>query len=133
MQAERTGDLLIAQLKLGVLPRIRFSTPPNPKSPMTTKTLEIALEDKSDGEYPNCYAPIPPNGKLCPHTGLRHTHLYTMLAAGGTARPHVRVVNLREPGAKKGKTLFHVGDFLRLLDRLAAQQGAGASRNRETK
>ena len=132
LAGQHAGDLLIAQLILGVPLRNFFSTPPNLKSPVTTKTLEIALEDKSDGGYPNCYAPIPPNGKLCPHTGLRHTHLYTMLAAGGTARPHVRVVNLREPGAKKGKTLFHVGDFLRLLDRLAAQQGSGTSRNRET-
>jgi hypothetical protein len=96
---------------------------------MTTRTLEIALEDQGGREYPNCYAAIPPNGKVCPHTGLRHTHLYTMLAVGGTARPHVRVVNLREPGAKKGKTLFHVGDFFRHLDRLAAQQGSGALRN----
>ena len=108
------------------------STPPNLKSLMTTKTLEIVLDDRKNSEYPNCYAPIPPNGKVCPHTGLRHTHLYTMLAAGGTARPHVRVVNLREPGAKKGKTLFHVGDFLRHLDRLAAQQGSGTLRNAHT-
>ena len=99
---------------------------------MTTKTLEIALDDPGGREYPNCYAAIPPNGKVCPHTGLRHTHLYTMLAVGGTARPHVRVVNLREPGARKGKTLFHVGDFLRHLDRLAAQQGSGALRNART-
>jgi len=105
---------------------------PNLKSPMTTRTLEIALEDPLGREYPNCYAAIPPNGKVCPHTGLRHTHLYTMLAVGGTARPHVRVVSLREPGARKGKTLFHVGDFLRHLDRLAAQQGSGALRNART-
>ena len=37
---------------------------------MTTRTLEIALEDPGGREYPNCYAAIPPNGKVCPHTGL---------------------------------------------------------------
>ena len=95
---------------------------------MKTQTLEIAVAEPKDPEYPNCYAPIPPNGKVCPHTGLRHTHLYTVLAAQGTARPYVRVVNLREPGASKGKTLFHVGDFLRYLDRMATQHGAGTLR-----
>lgn len=123
--------LLTALLDLGFW-RVSVKCRPNLKSPMTTKTLEIALEDPGGFEYPNCYAAIPPNGKVCPHTGLRHTHLYTMLAVGGTARPHVRVVNLREPGAKKGKTLFHVRDFLRHLDRLAAQQGSGALRNART-
>jgi hypothetical protein len=123
--------LLTALLELGFW-RVAVQCWPNLKSPMTTKTLEIALEDPGGLEYPNCYAAIPPNGKVCPHTGLRHTHLYTMLAVGGTARPHVRVVSLREPGARKGKTLFHVGDFLRHLDRLAAQQGSGALRNART-
>ena len=123
--------LLTALLELG-FQRLAVQCRPNLKSPMTTKTLEIALEDPGGPEYPNHYAAIPPNGKVCPHTGLRHTHLYTMLAVGGTARQHVRVVNLREPGAKKGKTLFHVGDFLRHLDRLAAHQGSGVLRNART-
>jgi hypothetical protein len=38
-------------------------------------------------------------------------------------------VNLREPGASKGKTLFHVGDFLRYLDLHAKQQGSGEQRS----
>jgi hypothetical protein len=96
---------------------------------MTTKTIEIAVDDVQNGDYPNCYAAIPPNGKVCGHTGLRHTHLYAMLAMGGAARPYVRVVNLREPGASKGKTIFHVGDFFRYLDWHAKQQGAGAQRS----
>jgi hypothetical protein len=96
---------------------------------MKTKTLEIAVDELQNADYPNCYAAIPPNGKVCSHTGLRHTHLYSMLAAGGAARPYVRVVNLREPGASKGKTLFHVGDFLRYLDLHAKQQGSGEQRS----
>jgi len=95
---------------------------------MKTKTLEIAVDEPENPDYPNCYAAIPPNGKVCSHTGLRHTHLYTILAAGGAARPYVRVVNLREPGARKGKTLFHVGDFLRYLDWHAKQQDSGQQR-----
>jgi hypothetical protein len=96
---------------------------------MKTKTLEIAVDEPQNIDYPNCYAAIPPNGKVCGHTGLRHTHLYTMLAVEGAARPYVRVVNLREPGASKGKTLFHVGDFFRYLDWNAQQQGSGERRS----
>jgi hypothetical protein len=96
---------------------------------MKTKTLEVAVDKPQDDEYPNCYAAIPPNGKVCSHTGLRHTHLYSMLAAGGAARAYVRVVNLREPGASKGKTMFHVGDFFRYLDWCAKQQGSGEQRS----
>lgn len=86
------------------------------------------MDEAESPEYPNCYTAIPPNGKVCSHTGLRHTHLYTILAAGGAARPYVRVVNLREPGAHKGKTIFHLGDFLRYLDWHAKQQGSGQQR-----
>lgn len=92
------------------------------------KTIEVELEEKGTREYPNFYAPIPPNSHQCPHTGLRHTHLYSLLTSEGAARPYVRVVNLKQPGAKKGKTLFHVGDFLRFLDRLASEQKSGTLR-----
>ena len=73
-------------------------------------------------EYPNAYAalPISSQGVVCSHTGLRHAHLAKLLKPGGLAAPHVRVVFLREPGARHGKTLFHMGDILRWLDSLAA-------------
>jgi hypothetical protein len=98
------------------------------RNSMKTKSIEIVVDENDKPGYPNCYAPIPPNGAVCGHTGLRHTHLYNMLSAGGSARPYVRVVNLREPGATKGKTLFHVGDFFRYLDWCARQQGSGQQR-----
>ena len=79
-------------------------------------------------DYPNTYTAIPPNGKVCPHTGLKHAQLYKMLTNEGAARPYVRVVSLKEPGALKGKTVFHVGDMLRYLDRLADAQRSGAER-----
>ena len=82
----------------------------------------------SAAEYPNSYAPIPPSGQSCPHTGLKHAHLYKLLGSNGAARKFVRVVNLREPQARHGKTLFHVGDMLRFLDNLALEQGAGSER-----
>ena len=75
--------------------------------------------DERQAEYPNLYTAIPPNGKVCPHTGLKHTHLYMLLAPGGAARAHVRVAQLRQPGARRGKTLFHVGDFFRYLESVA--------------
>ncbi len=96
---------------------------------MKTKSLEMVIEEESsNSEFQNCYAAIPPNGKICPFSGLRHTHIYKMLADGGAVRPYVRVVNLREPGTTKGKTLFHVGDFMRYLDWNARQQGSGTKR-----
>lgn len=82
----------------------------------------VINESKAAAEqYPNCYAPIPPNGQQCPHTGLKHAKLYTLLA---TIKGRVRVANLREDGASRGKTLFHVGDMLRYLDSLAATQSS---------
>lgn len=86
---------------------------------MRTHNVEVIVEETAKPTYPNCYAAIPSNGKVCPHTGLKHTHMYSLLSSSGRARPYVRVVNLRQPGARKGKTLFHVGDFIRFLDGLA--------------
>ena len=74
------------------------------------------------------WSPIPPNGRSCQFTGLKHAKLYHLLATGGLARKHVRVVNLRTPGAKRGQTLYHVGDMLQFLDTLAREQcGRGAA------
>lgn len=85
-------------------------------------------EADSVHDYPNCYAAIPVNGKICERTGLKHAQLYKVLTGSGAARPFVRVANLKLPGASKGKTLFHVGDMLRFLDHLADEQGAGTKR-----
>ena len=86
---------------------------------MNTLTIQ---EDQRPKEYPNAYAALPISvpGVHCQHTGLRHAHLSKLLKPGGLAATHVRVVLLREPGARHGKTLFHVGDMLRWLDSLAA-------------
>jgi len=92
---------------------------------MKTRSVEVVVDESQNRRYPNCYAAIPRNGAVCPHTGLKHTQMYGLLTDGGMARPHVRVVNLRQPGSTKGKTLFHVGDFLRFLDELAEQQQSG--------
>ncbi len=42
-------------------------------------------------EYPNRYTPIPPNGKRCEFTGMKHAKLYHILNVGGIARNKVRV------------------------------------------
>lgn len=78
--------------------------------------------------YPNRYTAIPPNGRICHHTGLKHAQLYKLLAQNGAARPYVKVANLKVPGASKGKTIFHVGDMLRFLDGLARHQGSGTQK-----
>jgi hypothetical protein len=77
------------------------------------------------------YAPIPTNSQSRPHTGLKHAHLYKLLGNKGAAREFVRVVNLKDPKARHGKTLFHVGDMLRFLDGLALEQGTGRKRGSE--
>jgi len=70
-------------------------------------------------DYPNRYTTVPPNGRRCEFTGLKHAKLYHILGPGGIACRKVRVANLRTPGAARGQTLFHVGDMLRFLDELA--------------
>lgn len=69
----------------------------------------------------NRFIPIVPNGQLCPITGLKHAALYRQLVHG-PARRYVRVCNLRQPGQVRAQTLFHVGDMLAYLSRLAAAQ-----------
>jgi hypothetical protein len=97
---------------------------------MKKQLTRIDIEEAASAEgYPNSYAPIPANGQSCPHTGLKHAHLYKLLAENGAVREFVRVVNLRDPKARHGKTLFHVGDMLRFLDRLALEQGTGRKRD----
>jgi hypothetical protein len=95
------------------------------------KSTEILIEVPDadiygrGGKYPNFYRAIPRNGEICPFSGLKHARLYKLLSEGGNARAHVRVVQLKEPGAAKGVTLFHVGDLMQFLDRLAAEQRSG--------
>jgi hypothetical protein len=96
------------------------------KLSQTDATGEV---DAARGERRDAYAALPVNTKgiVCPHTGLRHAHLAKLLKPGGMAAAYVRVVKLREPGAKQGKTLFHIGDMLKWLDDLAAQQASEGS------
>jgi hypothetical protein len=68
--------------------------------------------------YPMRYVPVPPNGKVCPVTGLKHAYLYRLLRHGEAAK-HVRIAHLKEPGCSRGRVLFHAGDMLRWLDQLA--------------
>ncbi len=98
---------------------------------MENLVLHIPETERKSTErefYPNAYIAIPPNGKACAITGLKHAHLYKLLTGKGKARDYVRVVNLKVPGANKGKTLFHSGDMLRFLDKLALDQNSGIRR-----
>ena len=86
------------------------------------KTFVVEEPSAAGSQQIDRWCPIPPNGRSCQFTGLKHAKLYHLLAAGGLARKRVRVVNLRTPGAKRGQTLFHVGDMLQFLDSLASEQ-----------
>jgi hypothetical protein len=81
-----------------------------------------ATVEPGAGRFLDRYSPIPANGKKCEFTGLGHARLYQLL--NGPAKDFVRVASLREPGKKRGTRLFHVGDLLAYLDRLAAEQAA---------
>ena len=89
------------------------------------KTFVIEEPSAATAKESDRWTPIAPNGQTCQFTGLKHAKLYHLLGPGGLARAHVRVVNLRTPGAKRGQTLFHVGDMLQFLERLAAEQHEG--------
>lgn len=79
---------------------------------MKKQLSRIDIEEDASAEgYPNSYAPIPANGQSCPHTGLKHAHLYKLLAENGAAREFVRVVSLRDPKARHGKRCSMSGTF----------------------
>ncbi|HOX59385.1 MAG TPA: hypothetical protein P5205_19645 [Candidatus Paceibacterota bacterium] len=88
------------------------------------KTLVIEEPSAAASQVIDRWTPIAPNGQRCQFTGLKHAKLYHLLAADGLARKHVRVVNLRTPGANRGQTLFHVGDMLQFLNALSREQAA---------
>jgi len=94
--------------------------------------MKIEINNNSTNDpnqtYPDTWTEIPPNGKVCVHTGLKHAKLYSLLGKSGIGRAYIRVANLREPGAKQAKTIFHLGDMKRFLDKLAAEQGSGQRR-----
>lgn len=95
------------------------------------QSVELDTSNAGAGEtnpYPNRYVPIVPNGCICQWTGLKHGHLYKLLGPQGRAHDFVRVVVLKEPRARHGKTLFHLGDMLQFLDSMAEQQGTGFKR-----
>lgn len=101
-----------------------MNTPTSPDRPRSESPQPKPAPKPASQEYPQAYAALPVNnnGSLCPHTGLRHAHLAKLLRPGGLAAGYVRVVALKEPGARHGKTLFHIGDMLRWLDFLASTQ-----------
>jgi hypothetical protein len=90
------------------------------------KTFVIEETSAVASQEVDRWSPIPPNGQRCQFTGLKHAKLYHLLASGGVVRKRVRVVNLRTPGAKRGQTLFHVGDMLQFLDALSREQAGAA-------
>ena len=105
---------------------MRTSMPKPDGAHAFTVQIDEAVSDQAS--YPNRYVTIPPNGRRCEFTGLGHAKLYQILGPNGVARRHVRVANLRTPGAARGQTLFHVGDMLRYLDALA-HESQNNSRN----
>jgi hypothetical protein len=88
-------------------------------------TVRETTQRDVEPSFPDRYAKIPANGQFCEYSGLGHSRLYQLL--NGPAKNFVRVASLREPGAKRGTRLFHVGDLLRFLNRLAEEQRGESS------
>lgn len=95
------------------------------------KQVTISIPDDANpiDKYPDRYSEIPKNGQICQYTGLKHAALYRLLSNAGEFRDYVRVIQIRRPGASRGKTMFHVGDILKRFDELARVQGAGVKRS----
>ncbi len=95
---------------------------------MATK---FSLQDTGNAANPEAadrWQRVPPNGRTCPITTFGHAKLYSLLGPDGLARKAgVRVVNVREPGAKRGILLFNVPDMLAWLNSLAQEQAGEAA------
>jgi len=91
-------------------------------------TIALITDEISspDPQTLNFFRPIPPNGRRCPYSGLSHTSMYRLLVHG-PARDFVRVANLKQPGQTRAQTLYHVGDWVSYLSRLAEEQRASAA------
>ncbi len=68
----------------------------------------------------NRYAPVPRNGQQCCISGFGHTRFYQKVS-NGPGREHVRILDTKSPGQKRGTKFFHVGDLLAWLDSLATK------------
>ena len=97
--------------------------PTAPMHPQDHYLTSAPLSTDDACRYPMRYVPVPPNGKVCPVTGLKHAYLYRLLRHGEAAK-HVRIAHLKEPGCSRGRMLFHAGDMLRWLDRVAMSKKA---------
>lgn len=66
------------------------------------------------------YLPVPSGSKRCPVSGFSPA-TFRREVLDGPGRDHVRIVSLRKPGKSRGQHLYHAGDLLRWLDRLAEE------------
>lgn len=67
---------------------------------------------------------FPKTKSQCPFTGLNRNQLYELT---GHKRSPIRTVSLKEPGERSGARFFFVGDALRHLRILAAEQASSAA------
>lgn len=75
------------------------------------------------------YAQVPSNDQdRCPVSGLRRAMIRKLLPTWRKHSVHpVRVLDLRDPGAKRGIQLYNKSDLLRMLDYEAEQQAEKAA------
>lgn len=98
---------------------------PNLSQTHTASRPEIPADFR---QYPQAgvaetWWPVPPNNTICPHTGRKRGWFYKNVI-NGPMRQHVRVVHLRQPGAKRGQYMYCLNDFRDYMNKLAAEQAA---------
>jgi hypothetical protein len=77
--------------------------------------------------------PAPPSkkkerpGASCPFTGFKRGQFYELFQLTENGKPVVRSPSLRKKGEKRGARFYNVGDALRYMDRLAAEQAVEES------
>jgi hypothetical protein len=97
-----------------------------PSSMRADFTVSVVARSQPDdpSRYPNCYAPLPPDGQTCPITGLFSSELIQLCSKN---RNEIRFVRFDVTGASTPKTIFHCGDVLHLLDDIAHTQHTSES------
>jgi hypothetical protein len=91
-------------------------TQPNGE-PMSSAVAENPSNDASLQRWIR----IPRGTEVCPHTGLRRSALHNLVYQN---RKAIRVLNLREPGAKRGAVLIWLPSLMQYLHQQADEQQA---------
>jgi hypothetical protein len=95
-----------------------------PAGYITKQDVDLIVDAVLDRMYRRVPAPAAKGsaGGQCPFTGLNRGQFYELFKLRKNGKSVIRSVSLREDGETRGARFYHVGDSLRQMDRLAAEQ-----------